>query len=145
MPITRCSLQKQQSLEAVYSALINDAHSAIWAEIGYTMLAFLEMINTTFTETQLWGLTSHDRLVLLTNDDAYSTWWVIISCLGQKEIYFEYLVPAEKAPWPGATIRGTASSLEEAKKYLLIAMRECGGWPNNAELERQLQEISNKE
>ena len=102
MPITRCSLQKQQSLEAVYSALVNDANSPVWAEIGYTMLAFLELINKTFPGTPLWGLTSHDRLVLLTNDDAYSTWWVIISCLGQKEIYFEYLMPSEKAPWPGA-------------------------------------------
>jgi hypothetical protein len=142
MPITICSLQKQQSLEAVYAALVNDAHSAVWAEIGYTMLAFLEMINTTFPETQLWGLTSHDRLVLLNNDDAYSNWWVIISCMGQKEIYFEYLVPAEKAPWPGATVRGTAGSLAEAKKYLLIAMKESGGWPNNRELEQQLKGIN---
>lgn len=141
MPITICSLQKQQSLEAVYAALVNDAHSAVWAEIGYTMLA-LEMINATFPETPLWGLTSHDRLVLLNNDDAYSSWWVIISCMGQKEIYFEYLMPAEKAPWPGATVRGTAGSLAEAKKYLLIAMKESGGWPNNRELEQQLKEIN---
>jgi len=142
MPITRCSLQKQQSLEAVYSALVNDANSPVWAEIGYTMLAFLELINKTFPETPLWGLTSHDRLVLLTNDDAYSTWWVIISCLGQKEIYFEYLMPTEKAPWPGATVRGSASSLEEAKRYLIIAMKESGGWPNNPELETQWQEAT---
>jgi hypothetical protein len=62
--------------------------------------------------------------------------------MGQKEIYFEYLMPAEKAPWPGATVRGTAGSLAEAKKYLLIAMKESGGWPNNRELEQQLREIS---
>ena len=55
-----------------------------------------------------------------------------------KEYHFEYLVPKDKQPWENAYVRGQANDLEEAKKHLLIAMHECGGWAGNEELETLL-------
>jgi len=37
-------------------------------------------------------------------------------------------------------VRGEAKSIKEAKKFLLIAMKECQGWKGNLELERLLYE-----
>lgn len=48
--------------------------------------------------------------------------------IGAKEYHFEYLVPKDKQPAENAYVRGQANDLEEAKKYLLIAMHKCGGW-----------------
>jgi hypothetical protein len=50
-------------------------------------------------------------------------------------------MPAHKAPWPYATVQGTPNSLEEAKKYLLIAMNESEGWKENLELRQFISEI----
>ena len=43
-----------------------------------------------------------------------------------------------KKPWNLATVSGTATTLTEARKYLLIAMRECGVWADNDELRQIL-------
>ncbi|RZJ53114.1 MAG: hypothetical protein EOO44_09580 [Flavobacterium sp.] len=111
-----------------------------YVDVGKEMLLFVELVNQTFAETLLWGLTSHARLVIQNADNWKADWFVIISNIGTKEYYFEYLVPENKQPWPNATVRGEARTLADAKKYLLIAMRESGGWKENTELKRLLEE-----
>jgi len=49
-------------------------------------------------------------------------------------------MPENKRPWPYAYVQGVAMSLEEAKKYLLIAIKESGAWENNIELLDSLKE-----
>lgn len=102
------------------------------------MLAFIEMINQTFCETQIWGLTSLYRLALQTKDQWDSECFVIVNCIGNNEYYFEYLMTADKKPWDNATVNGVTQNLKEAKKYLLIAMKESGGWADNTELQKRL-------
>ncbi|GAB4048698.1 hypothetical protein [Spirosoma litoris] len=136
MPIKRCSEQKRCTLEEFYIELSETSANA-YVDVGKAMLAFVDLINDTFKETLIWGLTSHARLILQTKDDSAADSLVVISNIGTKEYYFEYLIPADKRPWKYAYVRGEAYSLAEAKKYLLIAMRESEGWIDNAEL-RQL-------
>ena len=138
MPIKRCSAQKAITLEAFYRELAKRAgnHSPLPA-ICERMLLFLKMVDDLFKETTIWTFTSHDRLVLQ-NEDKIGRNLVIISSIGLDSYYFEYLLPVNKSPWPNAMVRGEAKNLEEAKKYLLIAMRESEGWIDNEELNHLL-------
>lgn len=99
------------------------------------MLALIAIINRLFKETTIWGLTSHYRLILKNTDESarYGD-FVIISSHNTDSYFFEYLLPEAKSPWEFAYVRGEATSLKQAKDYLLIAMRESGGWSDNAEL-----------
>lgn len=136
MPIRRNSGQQQGTLEDFY----NDLSSTSTNHYRYgasKMLLLIELINQTFKETDLWGLTSHARLVIQNKDDELSDWLIIVSNLGD-EFYFQYLMPKHKSPWPNAAVYGAAKTLEEAKKYLIIAMIESGGWTDNIELQNLL-------
>lgn len=139
MPIKRNSHQNNITLEEFYLDLSATSANA-YIDVGKEMLLFIEMINQTFKETLLWGLTSHARLVIQNVDYWNADWLITVSNIGTKEYYFEYLVPENQQPWPNATVRGEARTLADAKKYLLIAMRECGGWIENVELKRLLEE-----
>jgi len=139
MPIVRNSKQSiDKDLHSFYAELTNDSNAVVTKTIGNNMLALIEMINQTFVETQIWGLTSLYRLVLQTKDQWDSEWFVIVNCIGNTEYYFEYLMTDDKKPWENATVKGVTQNLTEAKKYLLIAMKESGGWADNAELQRIL-------
>lgn len=141
MPIIRNTKQsKDKDLHSFYTELTNDGNDVVTKTIGNNMLAFIEMLNQTFVETQIWGLTSLYRLVLQTKDQWDSKWFVIVNCIGNHEYYFEYLMPDDKRPWENATVKGVAQNLADAKKYLLIAMKESGGWVDNTELQKRLLE-----
>lgn len=130
MPITRCSAQPSMTLEEFYSP----SSLGQWYQYtGEQMLNFIQEINILFPTTSLFGLTSHNRLMILNTDSSESESFIILSALAG-EYYFEYLIPTDLAPWNGAYVRGTAKSTEEAKTFLLIAMRECRGWVGNHEL-----------
>jgi hypothetical protein len=131
-----------RTLKDIYRDLKKDKSNPVWEKRGDEMLGFIDMVDEMFTETTIWALTSHLRLVLQTEDDWRAKWFVIISCIGSGEYYFEYLMPEDRQPWNNATISGMTTTLPNAKTYLLIAMRESGGWKGNAELERLL--IENK-
>lgn len=139
MPIKRSSFQSNKTLEEFYIRLSEESPSA-YIDVGKRMLLFIEMINQLFKTTQLWGVTSHARLALLIEDSPELKWYVIISNVGLDSYYFQYLLPEYKQPWDYAMVNGEAKSLEEAKKYLLIAMRECEGWKGNIELSTLLKE-----
>ena len=83
------------------------------------------LINDTFKETQLWGHTSHTNLVLQNKDLTHSERLVIVENHGLGQYHFSYLLPKRKSAWEYARVHGgIAANIEEAKKYLLIAMRE---------------------
>ena len=139
MPIKNSSDQKGKTLEEFYMEL-SEHKSNNWVHVGKKMLELIKMINNIFEETQLWGLTSHARLVIQSEDNWESNWYIIIASNGTDNYFFEYLIPEDKQPWEGAMVRGEAKSIKEAKKFLLIAMKECQGWKGNLELERLLYE-----
>lgn len=134
MPIQRCSEQRRCTLEEFYSEKEMGAH---YAYCGEQMLCFIKLINELFPKTQLFGVTSHFRLVVQREDSTELDWFIIVSALAG-DFYFEYLMPERKAPWRKAYVGGVANSLEEAKEYLLIAMKECEAWKDNAELNQLL-------
>lgn len=140
MPIKRSSDQGSQTLEEFYIDFLETSTNQ-YVDIAKKMLKLIEMLNLTFKETQIWGLTSHTRLVIQSEDKWESKWYVIVENVGTDDFYFSYLMPEDKRPWEDARVQGQAKSLEEAKFFMLIAMKESGGWEGNNELNRLIREI----
>lgn len=130
MPIIRCKDQKRQTLEEFYSEWASDKNH-ISANLGKSMLAIIDLINNTFIETKIYGLTSHAHLLLLSSDR-----FVSIIANGLQEFHIEYLIPKEKQPWSNATVKGATKSLDEFRNYIIIAMTESQGWKDSDELKR---------
>lgn len=78
MPISRSSDQKGQTLEESYCGLLKEKNQ-FWVDFGESMLAFLSLINEIFKTTQLWGLTSHERLVIQAEDNWEAPWYVVVA------------------------------------------------------------------
>jgi hypothetical protein len=140
MPIIRCSEQKNKTLKEFYTEFIPDKIKR-FADAGTPMLNVLKLINDIFPQTTIYGLTSHATLLLLTEDNSLSQYYVALNGL-EDEYYIHYLMTAEKQPWPNAMVKGTTKSLDELKRYLVIAMNESGGWSNNKELKGLYQQIN---
>jgi hypothetical protein len=144
MPITRNSDQKRLSLEEFYLGMAdqptNYSLEGGLLDASQQMLGLLAGINTLFPQTQLWGLTSLARLVVQNADDWTSPWYIVISVQAPGRFHFRYLLPPAVLPRLRETVDGEASSLPQALRYLLIAMRGCGGWAGNAELVARLAE-----
>ena len=137
MPLVGNSKQnKERSIEDFYLQLKKD-NNPFWGKVSDSMLELIGLINELFPQTTIWGLTSHSRLVLQASDKWDSEWFVIIKSLGN-EFEFQYLMPHYKSPWEDAFVKGVTRSLSGAKKYLLIAMKESGGWADNHELQQLL-------
>ena len=130
MPIVRNSAQKRETIEGFYQE-IADHSSAIDNQIGTSLLAFIDMINQTFITTMRYGLTSHYRLVIQATDNGEDAWYIMVCADGIGKFHFEYQMPENTGPWKRASIRGEANSIEEAKDYLIIAMKESEGWEEN--------------
>lgn len=149
MPLIRCSEQKRLTLEEFYKELIPQK-SEEFPDVGTPMLNVISLINNTFQETIIYGLTSHDTLLLLSTNDSMTPWFVALKGLiisrehQHSEYYIEYLMTSEKQPWPDAKIVGATRSLHELKNYLILAMTESDGWPNSDELKLLYDEIKLK-
>lgn len=139
MPIIRCSEQKRQTLEEFYQEFVPNKVDT-FADVGTPMLNVLKLINDTFKETTIYGLTSHATLLLLNADSSLSPWFVELKGLetahsGQRnEYYIEYLMTTDKQPWLNAKIKGVTTSLDDLRDYIIIAMTESKGWTGSNEL-----------
>ena len=144
MPITVCKGHSKRSLLDIYKGIADYDNNPVWKNKSDAMINLIFLINQIFVDTQIWGLTSHDRLVLLSENNWDSRWHVIIGNIGSEEYYFEYLIPEHKSPWRDGIVKGVAASIEEVKEYLGIAMKESEGWKGNVELENLLESIRRK-
>ncbi|WP_163411497.1 hypothetical protein [Flavobacterium ajazii] len=140
MPLIRCSEQKRQFLEEFYSEWVSESNE-ISASIGKSMLKIVDLINKTFTETKIYGLTSHAHLLLLSEDDSMSDWYVAINVSVLEEYHIEYQITKDSQPWENATIKGATKSMDEFKKIIIIAMSESQGWSKSAELNKLFAQI----
>ena len=140
MPLIRCSEQKRQTLEEFYTEFIPD-NVQRFADGGTSMLKILELINATFTQTVIYGLTSHATLLLLAENNSLCQWYVALNGL-ENEYFIKYSMTIEKQPWADAKVTGVTTSLDELKRYLIIAMHESGGWSNSSELNRLYLELN---
>jgi hypothetical protein len=136
MPIIRCSAQSSKTIEEFYQELINEEASNRPIEVGQAMLSFISIVNNTFVKTTLYGLTSMFTLNILRTDEWKGEWFISIISIGEGKFEFEYLMHETKSPWRNASIKGKANNIEEAKDFLIIAMKECGGWEDNKELRK---------
>jgi hypothetical protein len=127
MPLKRITDQKSRTIEEFYLDLAVEQVAEPWRQSGKAMSTILEQLNKIFNSDTIWCLTSIDRLVLLREDDWRSPWFVIVSSVAG-EFLIEYLIPEDSAPWEGARVRGGSTSLDEAVKYILISMKNSGGW-----------------
>lgn len=136
MPIIRSSDQKSKTLEEFYKELTSNKATVVENEIGKVMLSFISMINDTFIDTTLYGLTSHYSLVIQRTDNQEGGWYVTVYSIGDKKFQFEYKMTETKSPWNYAVVKGQANTIEEAKDLLIIAMTESEGWTDNKELKK---------
>lgn len=149
MPLIRCSEQKRLTLEEFYKEFIPNKIET-FADVGTPMLNVLKLINDTFKETTIYGLTSHSTLLLLNRDSSLSPWFVALNGLktslnGQSnEYYIEYLMTSDKQPWPDAIVKGSTTSLDELRMYIIIAMNESKGWSDNNELRELYKSIKHE-
>jgi hypothetical protein len=144
MPIIRSSDQKSKTLEEFYIELTSEKATYSENRIGKTMLEFISMVNETFTNSTLFGLTSHNSLVIQETDNWEDGCFVTVYSYGDDKIQFEYKMSAEKSPWNYAIIKGQANTIEEAKEFLIIAMTECEGWTDNKELQKLYNKIKKR-
>lgn len=113
-------------------------------EIGKAMLEFISMVNQTYKNTTLYGLTSHYSLVIQATDNWEDGWLVTVYSIGDKKFQFEYKMTETKSPWKYATVKGQANTIDEARSYLIIAMTESEGWKGNTELNELYAELKNE-
>ena len=137
MPLTVCKKHSKKTIYGIYSELTKDDESSVWRDKAQAMLKIVELIDELFVETKIYGITSHYRLGLLSEDRWDARWHVIIDSISNW-YDFNFAVPESKCPWPDARMTGSVVSNGEVKKYLLIAMRDSGGWEGNDELKRLL-------
>lgn len=139
MPLLRCSEQKRCTLEEFYKEFI-PTETDTFANVGTPMLNIVGLINDSFKETIIYALTSHATLLLMNQDNSLSPWFVALNGLEtsaieqRNEYYIEYRMTTDNQPWPNATVKGGTTSLDELKKFIIIAMTESKGWSDSNEL-----------
>jgi hypothetical protein len=79
----------------------------------------------------VWGLTSHDELVLLARDDFESPWFVIIGYVPSAGYRIRCRNPEIEWSEPVAYIEQYASTLGTAASMTRIACEVSGGWPGS--------------
>jgi len=141
MPIITNSDQKSKTLKEFYQELTKEEAQFHEKQIGKSMLSFISLVDEMFMDTILYGLTSHYRLVIQKTDNWRDEWYVVVYADGNNTFQFQYRMSEIKSPWRDATISGRANSIEEAKQYLIIAMKESEGWKNNEELNNHYIEL----
>jgi len=99
-----------------------------------SMRSFIERLDAEFKETEIWLITSHDRLVLMDVPEYdQGDWHVTISALGE-EFSISYLLPEIDSPLPYSEVQATAHGLDAAFRYAVVAMANTGGWNQSQEL-----------
>ena len=101
------------------------------------MIQLIDRIESEFRRTDVWLMTSHDRLVLMNKPACDGApWHVMVASIIGQDHEICHRIPAAKSPYPnGAWVHANARNSDEAVQYLKIAMRESEGWPPGPELE----------
>ncbi|MFM2386509.1 MAG: hypothetical protein RL660_1266 [Bacteroidota bacterium] len=141
MPIVSSSTQNSKTLEEYYEDLTSENSTLIENKIGVAMLEFIGMVNDTFKHSTLFGLTSRNRLLIQPADDFEDAWFVAVDSLGDNKFQFAYKMSESESPWSNASVTGLANSVNEARDFLIIAMKESYGWSDNKELQRLYSKI----
>jgi hypothetical protein len=121
------SCQGRASLEPFYADLAS-SNPESYEAVASGMLRLLPFLHELCRSVDVWALTSHATLVLLSTDDWHSRWHVRIRAVSPKQYRIWYFMPEVDAPWPDAAVEGIADSPEQAVEFIRIAMQRSGGW-----------------
>jgi hypothetical protein len=127
MHLTRCTDQSSKTLDEFYGQATGH-DDVVVREGGRAMLDLIARLCALPDERRVWGLTSHQRLCLLSSDTSASPWYVIVAALNHRNNFIEYLMPSVSAPWTNAYVRGEARSEDQAIEMVITAMDRSGGW-----------------
>ena len=98
-----------------------------------SIIDFIDRIAAEFPRTDIWLLTSHDRLVLMDVPEYDAgDWLVTLEKVLITEFHFRYKIPCP--PIPSAGVQFIARGVDEAVARLKIAMKESGGWSGSPDL-----------
>ena len=129
MPIIRCESQRKHGeglLERYRGYLAGDSKD--FKLLAETMISWVERLNEEFPVIDIFGLTSHERLVLIPQDDWTLDWYVII--FGVKGRYqIEYLLPQENV-LQNEYFKMKTDDFEEAIRMTKLGMKNSKGWPD---------------
>ena len=129
MAINNSKSQPNKSLIEFYSEAATDS-DFITSEIGKTMIKWIQEIERKLPDLQIWGLTSHYRLVLMATETHTGDWSVIL--IGQEGHYrVDYLIPLDEAPWENAYITGETTTFDKAMEMTLVGIEKSGAWGKN--------------
>lgn len=120
--LRECSCQSDETLEEHFAALERKHIN------GQGTLALIEGLRAFPEDRIVFCLTQIDRLILLSQDDYTTPWWVVITSHGLKDYQVDCRVPEEQAPWRGARITGKTKKVEEALEMVLKALLVSRGW-----------------
>ena len=120
--LRECTCQSDETLEEHFQSL-NRKHIS-----GEGTLALIEGLRSYPDDRIVYCLTQIDRLILLSQDDYTTPWWVIITSHGLKDYQIDCRVPVEQAPWRGARMTGSTKKIELALEMVLKALRVSRGW-----------------
>jgi hypothetical protein len=101
-----------------------------------SIIEFIDRLEADFPRTEIWLLTSHDRLVLMDAPEYDAgDWLVTVEKVLITEFHFRYKMP--KPPIPNAGVQFIARGVDEAVTRLKIAMKESGGWSHSPDLDSE--------
>ncbi|HIB67112.1 MAG TPA: hypothetical protein EYO33_18885 [Phycisphaerales bacterium] len=122
MNLLECSCQPNETLEEHFQNLNRKYVN------GQGTLALIERLREFPDERTVYGLTSVDRLCLLSQDDYTTPWWVVITSHGIDDFRIECRLPQEQAPWRGAQILGRTKDLGKAVEMVVKGLILSRGW-----------------
>lgn len=124
MNLKRCTEEGQTSLEDYFGDYFRRASKP---DRGKKVKVMLELLRALPFGFPVFGLTSHDCLHLLAEDDPGSDWLVTIEPDGSSFIV-SYVLSEDQAPWLGARVSGRFDTPEKTVQAAGLALRESGGW-----------------
>jgi hypothetical protein len=124
----RASCQARETLDQFYAKMDTPEQDEFTRGRGRAMRELLPLLDQAFGTTPVWGLTSLQRLVLLSEDNFAARWHVMIWGCSGSGYSIEYWMPDVEAPWPDATVRGYPETKEQAVAWVKIACHRSGGW-----------------
>lgn len=123
MKITRCSCQGGESLEEEFAKgrrCLTDVNK---------MREFLNYLGDLEFSKPIYGLTSVDRICLLSQDDYSTPWWVIVSRhQGDTDYKIETRIPRDKRPWLNCQLESCTPSAREAAVIVRNSLDFSEGW-----------------
>ena len=144
MPFFTFLYQNNQKLDGFYKEFTSEIKTVVESEFGNIMNSFISIVNKTFQITTLFGLTSHNSILIYPTENKDEGWLVKVSFNCEQKVQIEYKLPENKSPWKYALIKGQTDNIQEARDFLIIAMEESEGWLDNKELSKLYNKLKNR-